>query len=1113
MNGSVIGGGINRRCHVEYYAMNRLGLTNHTNRAGWLAGALWLLLSGICHPVAAATISIEGSFLSYDENSGTATIRVSRVGDTSALTTVRYATADVRATSATAGVDYRPLNGLIFFGAGETNKTISLTINDDPIVEGDELLELILSEPSGGDSLGTTSKATIAISDNEKPGMLQDTTFAPSFDASDFVQLSALQADGKLIVAGSYLVPGTTFYERLRRLNSDGSIDTTFEPSGGPDAEVYAVTPLADGKILIGGAFTNVGSAARPGIARLNANGSLDTTFGSSNTISGSNAPLVLALGVQPDGKIVIGGGFDSVGGVPRRDIARLNSDGSLDTSFDPGAGASLPSTGFSAPWVGALAIQQDGRIIVGGQFFQFDTVPCTNFVRLFASGAVDASFVTGTGASGTSATVDAIALQADGKILVGGAFGRFNGVRRSGIARVNPNGTLDPTFDPGSGALLLDPDGSLYIGDVWSITVAPDQKILLAGQFSLIDLFTEPGFARLNPDGTLDQTLDASPGTTLRDPLGYLNPRTVYSLNLQPDGMIVLAATWRNFGGVDSDRVARIAPTNSLRNTIEFPVRLAFVPEGAGLTNLSVIRRGSSSNTVTVDYTVQAISATAGQDFNLTAGTLSFAPLETEKFIPLQLIRDGRAENDEQLNLGLRNPSAPAILGSPATNTINIIDGERPGSLDMTFANVTIPFPSDPVTDRPVAAVIVQPDGKIVVAGSYRSISGVPQAGVARLNSDGTIDPDFQTDFDASGYGYYFFRMVQQSDGAIIGGYSGLARIQPDGEYDDRYVPLVEDVWSLALQRDGRLLVGEGYADAATGQTLYSLTRLRSNGDFDSSFLVDVNGPITAIVVQSDGRVVIGGDFTQVNSTARNRIARVLSNGAVDTSFNPGLGIQGSTPFVLDVVPYPGGKVVVAGLFSSVNGVTRRNIAMLTSTGALDTSFNPGSGPDYFVESIAVQNDGKMVIGGDFTSIAGVLRVGLARLTATGSLDTTFSQRLGFDSYVSVAPVVLQPDGKVLAGGLLSSVAGLRRSGLARLIGGDPPVSLSLTQSARSPDGLFRFSFSTVAGRIYAIQSSVDLTNWIQTDVVTGTGSMINYQETASSPSTYRYYRAVLLP
>ena len=236
-----------------------------------------------------------------------------------------------------------------------------------------------------------------------------------SFDpgANGQVITMALQTDGKIVVGGNFTTLGggaSTRRDFIGRLNPDGTVDTSFNPGAG--AAVSALAIQADGKILVGGAFSTLGGGTRRYIGRLNTDGTLDTSFD-----PGAGGALA-ALAVQADGKILVGGSFLTLGGggtgtTPRNYIGRLNPDGTLDTSFDPGAGS----------LVYAFALQADDRILVGGNFTYLGVggtgITTRSYIaRLNSDGSVDDSFD-----PGASGPVSALALQADGRILVGGNF------------------------------------------------------------------------------------------------------------------------------------------------------------------------------------------------------------------------------------------------------------------------------------------------------------------------------------------------------------------------------------------------------------------------------------------------------------------------------------------------------------------------------------------------------------------------------------------------------------------------------------------------------------------------------------------------------------------
>ncbi|MDQ6912714.1 MAG: delta-60 repeat domain-containing protein [Verrucomicrobiota bacterium] len=265
-----------------------------------------------------------------------------------------------------------------------------------------------------------------------------DTSFDPGSGANSTVFAVTPQSDGKILIGGAYSQVNGIARSRIARLNIDGSVDMTFDPGSGTNSWVFSIATQTDGKVVIGGWFTQINGVTRNFIARLNANGSVDMSF---DPGSGANQ-RVYAVAVQTDGKIVIGGVFTQIDGVARGNIARLNANGSLDTSFDPGTGANNE--------VRALAIQNDGKVVIAGSFNQVNGVTRANVARLDPNGSVDMSFDPG---SGANSYVSALALQSDGKVVISGNFIQIDGMNRSHIGRLNPNGGVDTSFDPGTGA------------------------------------------------------------------------------------------------------------------------------------------------------------------------------------------------------------------------------------------------------------------------------------------------------------------------------------------------------------------------------------------------------------------------------------------------------------------------------------------------------------------------------------------------------------------------------------------------------------------------------------------------------------------------------------
>ena len=291
--------------------------------------------------------------------------------------------------------------------------------------------------------------------------------------ADGSVYAVATQSDGKILVGGAFAFTtfnGTTV-NRIARLSADGVLDTTFDTNTGTgaDGSVYAVATQSDGKIVFGGQFTTFNGTTVNYIARLSSAGVLDTTF-DTNTGTGANGD-VRAIAVQSDDKIVFGGQFTTFNGTTVNLIARLSADGVLDTTFDTNTGTGANSD------VASLAVQSDGKIVLGGSFTTFNGTTVNRIARLNSDGSLDTTFTTNTG-TGANSDVVSLAVQSDGKIVLGGAFTTFNGTTVNRIVRLNSDGTLDTAFttDTGTGA-----DGT-----VRAIAVRnPENSIILGGSFT----------------------------------------------------------------------------------------------------------------------------------------------------------------------------------------------------------------------------------------------------------------------------------------------------------------------------------------------------------------------------------------------------------------------------------------------------------------------------------------------------------------------------------------------------------------------------------------------------------------------------------------------------
>ncbi len=369
----------------------------------------------------------------------------------------------------------------------------------------------------------------------------RDPSFVIGTGFVNSVLATAIQSDGKILVGGSFTFYNGTPQNRLVRLNTDGSIDTSFKTGTGfnadGDAYVKAIIIQADGKILVGGSFTTYNGTVQNRIARLNTDGSIDTSF---NSGSGFGSPgggfiFINTIAVQPDGKILAGGRFNIYNGKPQSHIARLNADGSLDTSADWRCSQDVDT----------IVIQSDGKILVGGSFtYTGYFYNQKHIVRLHPNGTLDESFKIGTGfyVSGV-ARIESIAIQPDGKILVGGYFTTYRDLPQNHIARLNNDGTLDNSFMIGTG----------FNFPVNTIRILGDGKILIGGGFSTYNETTQNRLVRLHTNGNLDTTFDI--GTGFSGILGNIR-----SISIQADGKYIIGGYFTSFNNSPQNRIIRMS-------------------------------------------------------------------------------------------------------------------------------------------------------------------------------------------------------------------------------------------------------------------------------------------------------------------------------------------------------------------------------------------------------------------------------------------------------------------------------------------------------------------------------------------------------------------------
>ena len=351
------------------------------------------------------------------------------------------------------------------------------------------------------------------------------------------------QSDGKVILGGNFTTVWGITMGRVARVSAIGTIDTTFT-NPNVNNTVYATAIQPDGKILIGGIFTTVWGTTRNYIARLNTDGTLDATFNPNITVVGGNE--IRAITIQTDGKILIGGIFTTVWGTTRNRIARLNTDGTLDLTFNPNANA----------YVYAITIQTDGKILIGGGFNLIGGIARSCAARLNTDGTLDATWN-----PNSNGGVSAIQLFTTGEVILAGSFTTIGGTTRNRIAKVSTLWVLDATFNPNAN------------NTVGTLNIDSSNNVILGGDFITIGGITRNRIARVSASWVLDATFNPNVDST------------VNSISYRTDGVFVIGGSFSTVSGVASAFLAYITSTGTRDSTY------SIMPDNA-VWSLSLLRQ-----------------------------------------------------------------------------------------------------------------------------------------------------------------------------------------------------------------------------------------------------------------------------------------------------------------------------------------------------------------------------------------------------------------------------------------------------------------------------------------------------------------------------------------
>ncbi len=669
--------------------------------------------------------------------------------------------------------------------------------------------------------------------------------------------------------------------------------------------------------------------------------------------------------------------------------VAQFSQPGELDTTFNFGKAHQYFSDAWNpTPGGGASSTVEQiielsgGKSFIVGDFQTYNGIVVNRTARLNPDGSLDGSFLPGTGANNIVYTA---ALQSNGKYLVGGAFTSFSGANRNRIVRLNTDGSIDQSFTVGTG----------FNDIVKSIALQPDGKVLVAGEFTSFNGSTWNRIVRLNSNGSVDASFNLVQGAN----------NAIDNIYLLPNGKILIGGDFTNFNGITRNRLALLNSNGNLDTLFNIGSGANGTIEATELQSDGKILIGGSFTT----YNGVARNYIARIHSNGSLDT-SFVPTS----LSLNFVKAISIQSNGNILIG-------GLVGF-ASNGFSIRRLNSLGALDNTFQSGNTGFGGTVLCIRSLS------NGEILISGEFSLYQSIPRSRIAKLKLNGSLDVNFNLGTGSNGE----LRVLKiQANGKIlISGnlslyndqlVSGLVRINSDGLLDTSFNTSVNgySIHSILLQPDDKILIAGSFS-SVNGVSINRIARLNPNGTLDNSFMSgfsnNSSATIRSMVLQSDGKIVIAGRFNEYFSLFHNGIVRLNPNGSIDYTFNSGVGIAGSPSSSINKLELlPNNKFLIGGNFDTYNGFSRPRIARLNSNGTIDASFNANiSSAEGSIYNLSIMSDGKLVISGSFTNINNFNRNYIARLHLDGVLDTTFDN--GSTFYGSFSSLVPLSNGSLIA-------------------------------------------------------------------------------------------------
>jgi len=786
---------------------------------------------------------------------------------------------------------------------------------------------------------------------------------------------------------------------------NQASMDPSFD-TGTPIGFNWSVKSMVtqdDGKIIFGWTFSTYKWISIHHIIRLNTDWTMDSSFDIWSWFNNDVNSIV----IQNDGKILVWGVFTSYRWVSANHIIRLNTDGTIDTSF-------VIWNGFDYPVI-IITIQNDGKILAGGNFSYYDNWSATNgIIRLNTNGQKDTSFHIW---DWFNNIVTNIVIQQNGEILVAGTFSSYdNGATTNGIVRLHTDGTQDTEFNDNNGFETIS-----------AITIQQDGKILVAGNFT-----EHVDYGSTCADGEINIDQSSCEWSGYCSNGGYSNQNSCESHYTCSDSSYSNKTDCEGAGSCDG--------AGYINNQADCENHYT-CSDHRFTSQQSCLGAGTCSNALYDNNQTGCESHyTCLEDPSITTqtGCENAGYCSDGNYYPDQTSCESHYTCSDYDYNNQTDCEAEWNTWDQNTRSINWFTWSQ----NTRYSDQNSWDPSSWETNWNTWNQNYRTNFWFTRASGMN----ITRHKIIRLNTDGTQDDSFN---NWDWFDDIATSIMEQNDGKILVWWNfttynsvtanRIIRLNADGSRDDSFsigswfdyaITTRDPNISFLIQDDGKIMVWWNFltynSDTANHIIVLHMdwTKYSSSDPWDG-----FDRPVDIVMTQNDGKILAGGAFTSYKSISANRIIRLNVDGSRDNSFSIGSWFNGT---VNNIAVQGDGKILAGGAFTSYKSISANHIIRLNADGSIDSSFHIWSWFNGTVNNIAVQGDGKILAGGEFTGYTWISTNRIIRLNTDWTIDNSFAIWNGFDDNVHV--ILLQWDGKLLVWWIFSSYKAVAANKILRL-------------------------------------------------------------------------------